>query len=303
MNKIYIGFDGGGTNSRFILQDGDGNIHEHILKECIKIAEIGLRTSAMRMAEYIKNFTQGINGEYAALAISLSGASNPENQEEYKTLLREYLGWEKIPIFIESDSIFALQAAYPAKNKSGLLLLVGTGSVIMAKTKEGEIAKIGGWGKVYGDEGSGHWIGIRALKHFCDIIDGIREADMLFVNTREFIGGLVGRDEQSIRNALYRNTINAADLAPIVIRLAQDDVTANTILREGAEMLSQRIRLLYNQIAQKCDPVLTFHGSVSEDDFYREIMIEKLKLNGFSYRTITHKNVLEHILSEALKLA
>jgi N-acetylglucosamine kinase-like BadF-type ATPase len=172
----------------------------------------------------------------------------------------------------------------------------------MAKTKEGNIAKIGGWGKVYGDEGSGHWIGVRALKHFCDILDGVREADMLFVNTREFIGGLVGYDEKSIRNALYHNTIKAADLAPIVIHLAQDEVTANTILREGAEMLSQKIRLLYEKIEQKCHPVLTFHGGVSEDDFYKEMMIEKLKLKGFSYRTITHRNILEHILSEAQKL-
>src|SRR3989442_912338 len=45
-----------------------------------------------------------------------------------------------------------------------VLVLSGTGSCCFGKTAEGRTAKVGGWGHILGDKGSGFEIGLRALK-------------------------------------------------------------------------------------------------------------------------------------------
>jgi len=50
--------------------------------------------------------------------------------------------------------------------------VAGTGSVVMGKSPDGSTISIGGWGRVIGDEGSGYYIGLEALKAVSREIDG-----------------------------------------------------------------------------------------------------------------------------------
>ena len=45
-----------------------------------------------------------------------------------------------------------------------VLVLSGTGSCCFGRTPAGKTAKVGGWGHILGDKGSGFEIGLRALK-------------------------------------------------------------------------------------------------------------------------------------------
>ena len=45
-----------------------------------------------------------------------------------------------------------------------MLVLSGTGSCCFGRTWNGKTAKVGGWGHILGDKGSGFEIGLRALK-------------------------------------------------------------------------------------------------------------------------------------------
>ena len=66
-------------------------------------------------------------------------------------------------VVIDSDGLIAMYDAFD--DRAGILLVVGTGSIAYGRSPAGEIVRCGGWGPAFGDEGSGGWIGKRALGH------------------------------------------------------------------------------------------------------------------------------------------
>ena len=56
----------------------------------------------------------------------------------------------------------------------GINVIAGTGSMTYGR-RAGAGVRVGGWGELFGDEGSGYWIGIRALRAFSKMSDGRAE--------------------------------------------------------------------------------------------------------------------------------
>jgi N-acetylglucosamine kinase-like BadF-type ATPase len=56
----------------------------------------------------------------------------------------------------------------------GINVIAGTGSMTYGR-RAGAGVRAGGWGELFGDEGSGYWIGIRALRAFSKMSDGRAE--------------------------------------------------------------------------------------------------------------------------------
>ena len=70
--------------------------------------------------------------------------------------------WKATPCKVTHDLEIALTGSGP--QKTAVLVLSGTGSCCFGKTSDGRTAKMGGWGHILGDKGSGFEIGLRALK-------------------------------------------------------------------------------------------------------------------------------------------
>jgi N-acetylglucosamine kinase-like BadF-type ATPase len=130
----------------------------------------------------------------------------------------------------------------------GILLLSGTGSMIWARDSEGRSHRVGGWGEIAGDEGSGFWIGQRILGEVTQSIDGrapptamvgalFADLNLDFSDPADAIQGwLSGLGHQ--RSAI-------AALAPIAMRLAETgDVAARAIIDAAAEQLSRHVRAI-----------------------------------------------------------
>ena len=56
----------------------------------------------------------------------------------------------------------------------GINVIAGTGSMTYGR-RAGAGVRVGGWGELFGDEGSGYWIGIQALRAFSKMSDGRAE--------------------------------------------------------------------------------------------------------------------------------
>lgn len=115
--------------------------------------------------------------------------------------------------------------------KSGVVVIAGTGSVAYARDDRGRTAIIGGWGYLFGDEGSGFWLARDAVS------DAAREADT--GETSEFRALMLQHFAQpSLRalvRAFYTGEISRARLAAF----------AQVILREaetGSERAEQYVR-------------------------------------------------------------
>jgi N-acetylglucosamine kinase-like BadF-type ATPase len=61
----------------------------------------------------------------------------------------------------------------------GINVIAGTGSMTYGR-RAGVGVRVGGWGELFGDEGSGYWIGIQALRAFSKMSDGRSERGPLY---------------------------------------------------------------------------------------------------------------------------
>ena len=98
-----------------------------------------------------------------AVAICLAGARNERDWARMREAAARV--WPGVPCHATNDLESALSAGQSAEIEvPRVLVLSGTGSCCYGRAPEGRTAKIGGWGHILGDKGSGFEIGLRALK-------------------------------------------------------------------------------------------------------------------------------------------
>lgn len=90
------------------------------------------------------------------LIAGMAGLSLQENKDIAASLFEEW-GLHRLRLF--SNVELALQLI----EGDGAVLISGTGSICLGK-KGGTLYRVGGFGKVMGDEGSGYQIGLQAVK-------------------------------------------------------------------------------------------------------------------------------------------
>ncbi|RMH17357.1 MAG: hypothetical protein D6701_07625, partial [Gemmatimonadetes bacterium] len=71
---------------------------------------------------------------------------------------------------VGSDADAAFHDAFA--DGPGILVISGTGSVVLGRGPDGRRAQVGGWGALLGDEGSGYAIGMAALRAVARGVDG-----------------------------------------------------------------------------------------------------------------------------------
>jgi len=298
---IYIGFDGGGSTSRFLIHRGEAEPQLYTFALNLKYSDLGIEKS-------VKGFTGCLNeilgaeiGLANGICISLSGASDPSMNAEFEQRLRNELNLPELKIRIESDSLFTLETCYP-EGKSGMLLIAGTGSVAIARKNDGEIVKVGGWGRLLGDEGSGYWIGLQALKHYCKVIDGVENEGELFVSVGTKLSGEAGSDRSSLRNKLYRDEIKPQHYAPLVFEASNTDLAAEDILFDAAGNLMIDLESLWNKVRAECEPIVTLHGAIAQQPFIVGYFEENCEAIGLQCEISEEESVLQRALQLSMSL-
>jgi len=126
---------------------------------------------------------------------------------------------------------------------AGILLIAGTGSMGYGRSPTGVSARCGGWGPHCGDEGSGAWIGRRALSVVTASADGREPATAL-------LGAVLTACEAAAVEQLVAWSASAtpsdlAALAPVVARVADaGDARAGALLSLATEELVLHVRTL-----------------------------------------------------------
>jgi N-acetylglucosamine kinase-like BadF-type ATPase len=157
-----IGVDGGGTKTEATAYNlGDEQIATYVA---------GPGNPAVNFEEAITNITQaisqcmqrinnhGMRGECKGIFLGIAGIEVGINIQRLELVIGEAF---KCPVVGVHDSELAHAAIF--QGKDGIITIAGTGSVSYGRFK-GKTDKTGGWGQVLGDEGSGYWISLEALK-------------------------------------------------------------------------------------------------------------------------------------------
>jgi N-acetylglucosamine kinase-like BadF-type ATPase len=122
----------------------------------------------------------------------------------------------------------------------GINIVSGTGSICYGE-RAGRSVRTGGWGELFGDEGSGHWIGLRGLQLFSHMSDGRRDEGALLDLMRARLGLAADLDVIDVTMHRWRSDRRrVASLSTVVAEAAnRGDEQAREILTEaGAELVS-----------------------------------------------------------------
>lgn len=284
--KYVIGIDGGGTKTECILADENGVIvassiggptNPNIIKSTVlyQTFEILLHQLKEQASDQYNLVTHMFAG--------ISGAGNPNNRKEIKHILTEIVS-KTVRVEVYPDSINALYSG--TFGAPGIVQISGTGSITYGINSENKHDRVGGWGYLFGDEGSGYDIGrqgiIAALKAF----DGRGEAttllEMLYTHFDV-------KDGQELIYEIYSSTIPKGKIAPIsqVVFKAykSGDTIAQEIVSNVVDELTTSIVTLYKKLFHTSGQVeLVLCGGVfKEKDLLFPLLEKKLKqYNSFS---------------------
>lgn len=120
----------------------------------------------------------------------------------------------------------------------GINVISGTGSMTYGR-RGGTGVRAGGWGELFGDEGSGYWIGVQGLQAFSQMSDGRLPAGPLLAVLREHLDLASDLDLVDVVLNRWRGSRRAvAALSRPVVKAARlGDLAAARILRDAAAEL------------------------------------------------------------------
>ncbi len=157
----FIGIDGGGSNLRVVITDENMTELVRVRRSAVNPNTVGREQSALRIQDAIREALSETNLETVdAVGMGIAGASAVYAEDWLRDTIRAVLPDSFVAP--ASDNEIALVGG--TGERYGLLLLSGTGSVGFGMNRAGEKLQVGGWGYILGDEGSGYWIGLQALK-------------------------------------------------------------------------------------------------------------------------------------------
>jgi N-acetylglucosamine kinase-like BadF-type ATPase len=151
----------------------------------------------------------------------------------------------------------------------GIALIAGTGSVALGIDDEGNRARAGGWGYLFGDEGSAFWIAREAIAAAMRDEDsgapagvGRRALDFFGLSSLHSLQQAVAHDELG-RSAL-------AGFAPVVLRAAHEgDHGALAIRRRAVDELARLVHVAHRRLGMaRRLPIAPIGGLFADEGFH-----------------------------------
>jgi len=250
------GVDGGGTGTRLKLADATGRVHGQ--------GQAGPSSLSQGVAAAWLQVRQALDAACAdageapvapaevALGLGLAGAGVAAQRQAF---LAADPGFAFIAL--DNDALTQLLGAHGGR--PGIVVAGGTGTVALARQRDGRLRQAGGWGFPVGDEGGGAWLGLHAMAHAHAVLDGRGPAGPL----ARAVFAQAGTDAQALLAwCAQAGQAAYATLAPAVFAAAEaGDATAEALLQAAAEHLAQLARAL--QSGPEPLPVV-MRGSIGE---------------------------------------
>lgn len=278
--SYYIGIDGGGTKTKCVLCNDSLEVIYQTKSGPSNFLTIGTAKVADTIIELINNCCKSSNlsvSEIENITIGTTGAGRESDALKLKEAViakAKSINLELNSFNVVSDARIALEGAFAGK--PGSILIAGTGSIMFGKDKDGVIHRVGGFGRLIGDEGSGLTLGKKGLNLISKYYDGRGKATLL---TKKVESQFNISDQSELIIKVYSDSFNMQDIAPLVIESANEgDQLCRDILDQETNELLLHIMAMKKKINEEKMKIVFIGGTITSENLYSSMLKEKIKM-------------------------
>jgi N-acetylglucosamine kinase-like BadF-type ATPase len=300
----YLGVDGGGSKTAFALIDSDGHVlaratapTSYYFNDGFDVVETVLNQGVTDICRKAAIETSDIDAAF----FGIPGYGEASGDiEELDAVPGRVLGHDRYSC--NNDMVCGWAGSLAGED--GINVISGTGSMTYGE-RQGMGHRVGGWGELFGDEGSAYWIAAQGLNAFSRMSDGRLTRGPLHALLRERLELTGDLDVVSlVIDTWGGNRSSIAALATTVCQAArEEDAVARTILGTAATELVTLIdttRTLVGFTDPETVPV-SYSGGMFSDDGFRALFIAALDAQPAKYEL--KRPLLDPALGAALYAA
>lgn len=284
---IVMGIDGGGSTIRVVVTGDDLSVLGESKSETVNPSIIGHDSAAQRIRDAMQTALQNagiLPYQVDGVGIGVAGAAAQHSE----AWLREVVSPVLPHVFIVPSSDLEIALVGARGERRGILILAGTGSAAYGVNDAGESALIGGWGYLLGDEGSGYWIGMEALKAIIRQVDRLERPTNLTPAILSSLGLGSPRDLVAwIYDSQLARNREIAELTPLVMQSATEgDEVAKRIISNAAAHLTvlvwsaaKQLNILWREGLDL--PIAFAGGLLDKENLLTQELCRLLKVNTY----------------------
>ena len=250
-----LAIDGGGTKTIVAITDDKGQIlsmskggasnyqvvgEENAAKTLIQLIKDAVNNFKKNSCEYY-TICEGVTFKRAVFA--LAGVDTESDKSFLERIIKQIIvnsGIQVQRVIVENDALSVLLGA--ANRSPGALLISGTGSVAYACDGNKDCVRVGGWGHIVGDEGSGYWIGKQAISSVLKMYDGRESKSILSELVLKHFGF---KNLEELHNWIYSPNYSVHDVGSLSITVENACSLGDEVSKD---ILNRAVLELYNLI-------------------------------------------------------
>ena len=259
---MIIGIDGGGSKTQFLLCNLEGQELASLVRPSIHYHQVGFATYQSTIQRGIQSLCQASACKERELQFICIGVPG-HGELAADTQQLEQLAAKILPCPYELLNDVKLAWAGALACQAGISILAGTGSMAYAIDERGQNLRSGGWGQVFGDEGSAYWLGKEACRLFSKMADGRSEKGPLYDLMKERLG--LSRDFDLIQY-IYQMADQRKGIAGLASVLHQaylaGDAAAWELFLRAAHELAEMVQALLPRYCGPRPVKVSYNGGV-----------------------------------------
>jgi N-acetylglucosamine kinase-like BadF-type ATPase len=238
MNDYFLGVDGGQSSTIAVIGDARGRIVgwasagpcNHVGASEGRAKFLRVMGECVSQAATRAGIGAGTRPRFRGACLGMSGGPDDKS-----ALLAELIDTDRMEV--THDARIALIGA--TEGEGGIVVVAGTGSIAYGENAQGETARAGGWGYIYGDEGGAFDIARQAFRATLREYEGWGPRSALTPALMEITGAPNANDALHLLYTADWPRSRVAEMAVVVDRIAEEsDPVAVDILRNAAQQLA-----------------------------------------------------------------
>jgi N-acetylglucosamine kinase-like BadF-type ATPase len=277
---FYLGVDGGGSKTALALIDDTGGVVARATAPTSYYFNDGFDVVEKALAQGVTDIcTQaGIApADIDAAFFGLPGYGEASGDiEQLDAVPAAVLGHDRY----SCDNDMVCGWAGSLAGEDGINVISGTGSMTYGE-RQGVGHRVGGWGELFGDEGSAYWIATQGLNAFSRMSDGRLPHGPLLQLIKDRLQVAGDLDVVSLVIDTWKgNRSKIAALATTVCEAARtgDEASARILSAAADELVTliETTRTLVGFTDQETVPV-SYSGGMFSDDGFRALFVTALQ--------------------------